>query len=334
MGAAARGAHLGLLRSAMTARVEEPMHPRGRQDTGPKRRPRGAGFSLGDASRAGLLMMALLAASPARAARVDETQEAPQPSTASTPAPGFEAAPSKTATGTPLKTFTGAACSGTRPSGAEGLATTEPPTCSLRGVLLTAAATGPETPPRLTDVPPGSAERDRHLVELNSSRIAMNWMALKVLAGWTLANMAVGTAGYFIADDRAWRSFHQMNALFNVPILGTAIVGALVLAAQDPERLTLKESLRRGVMLERGLLVGVTLDVLAATFGAFLWERGRRIDSGQLTGWGRSLLFQGAALLLFDSTLLLLNARYDARLMMMLAPGLRDGAGVALWMRF
>jgi hypothetical protein len=98
--------------------------------------------------------------------------------------------------------------------------------------------------------------------------------------------------------------------------------------------LTLEESLRRGGRLERGLLVGVTLDVLAASFGAFLWERGQRIDSGQLIGWGRSLLFQGTALLLFDSTLLLLNARYDARLLMMLSPGQRDGAGVAMQMRF
>ena len=171
-------------------------------------------------------------------------------------------------------------------------------------------------------------------MELNASRISMNWTALTVLAGWTLVNMAVGTTGYFIADDRAWRSFHQMNALFNVPILGTAVVGALVLAAQDPERLTLKESLRRGVLLERGLLVGITLDVLAGTFGAFLWERGRRIDSARLTGWGRSLVLQGAVLLLFDSTLFLLNARYDARLLMMLAPDQRDGAGVGLRMSF
>jgi hypothetical protein len=202
--------------------------------------------------------------------------------------------------------------------------------------LLTAASSPSESGSgvRLTDVPAGSLERDRRLVELNTRRIAMNWVALKVLAGWTLANMAVGTVGYFIADDRAWRSFHQMNALFNVPILGTVVVGALVLAAQDPERLTLKESLRRGVMLERGLLVGITLDVLTATFGAFLWERGRRIDSGQLTGWGRSLLLQGAVLLLYDSSLLLLNARYDARLLMMLSPDSREGAGVALRMRF
>lgn len=86
--------------------------------------------------------------------------------------------------------------------------------------------------------------------------------------------------------------------------------------------------------LERGLFVGVTLDVLAAGFGAFLWERGRRIDSGQLTGWGRSLMLQGALILLFDSGLLLRNARYDTRLMLLLSTDARDGAGLAVWMRF
>jgi hypothetical protein len=225
----------------------------------------------------------------------------------------------------------GAVCNGTAPS-ESFFAEPQPRTCGLRGVLLTASRS--DAGVSLTDVPAGSAERDHHLMALNSSRISMNWTALTVLAGWTLANMAVGTTGYFIADDSVWRAFHQMNALFNVPILGTAVVGALVLAAQDPERLTLEESLRRGVLLGRGLLVGVTLDVLVGTFGAFLWERGRRIDSGQLTGWGRSLVLQGAALLLFDSTLFLLNARYDARLMMMLSPGQRDGAGVAMQMSF
>ncbi|HZI08991.1 MAG TPA: hypothetical protein VE153_01305 [Myxococcus sp.] len=236
-----------------------------------------------------------------------------------------------------LKDAQGPAC-GSSASGAGvpglTLGETPPPTCRLRGVLLATSASEPSPGVRLTEVPGGSAERDRLLVALNTERIAMNWLALKVLGAWTLANITVGTVGYFVADERTWRAFHQMNALINVPILGTAVVGALILAAQDPERLTLAESLRRGVMLERGLFVGVTLDVLAATFGAFLWERGRRIDSGQLTGWGRSLVFQGALLLLYDSGLLLLNARYDTRLMMLLSPDARDGAGLAVRMRF
>ncbi|NMO18137.1 hypothetical protein HPC49_50755 [Pyxidicoccus fallax] len=271
-----------------------------------------------------MLLLAVLATLPARAAGggVDEAEASPPPSS-----PGVT-----------LKSSTAPTCDGSTSEDTPVLTFGEaaPRTCRLRSVLLTAPSTESASGSgvRLTDVPAGTLERDRHLVDLNRERIAMNWMALEVLAGWTLANMAVGTAGYFIADDQTWRSFHQMNALFNVPILGTAVVGALVLAAQDPERLTLEESLRRGVMLERGLLVGVTLDVLAATFGAFLWERGRHIDSGQLTGWGRSLVLQGAVLLLYDIGLFLLNARYDARLLMMLSPDSRDGAGVAMRMRF
>lgn len=287
------------------------MHSRGERDgSGWARRPCSVRWVW---SHAGVLVLAVLAALPARAGTADGEQ-----------APGALVAEPRPEV-----------CSGTAPT--PGLTFTEdaPRTCRLRGVLLTGASSpAPGSGVRLTDVPAGTLERDQALMALNRERIAMNWMAIKVLAGWTLANMAVGTAGYFIANDRTWRSFHQMNALFNVPILGTAVVGTLILAAQDTERLNLKESLRRGVMLERGLLVGVTLDVLAAGFGAFLWERGRRIDSGQLTGWGRSLLFQGTALLLFDSTLLLLNARYDARLLMMLSPDPREPTGVAMRMRF
>jgi hypothetical protein len=183
-------------------------------------------------------------------------------------------------------------------------------------------------------VPGGSPEREAFVRELNAQRIGMNWVAVGVLTGWTVLNFAVGTLGWLSAEDATWRAFHQMNVLFNLPILGTAVLSALILSRQDPAELTLRESLRRGVLLERGLLVGIALDLVAAVTGAWLWERGLRKGSERLVGWGRSFLLQGVVLLGFDATVFLLNARYDARLLLQVPSGERDAAGLAMRVRF
>ena len=189
----------------------------------------------------------------------------------------------------------------------------------------------PESAPFL--VPGGSPEHDRFLQQLNTERISMNRAAVWALTGWTVLNLSVGGLGYFTADDPTWRGFHQMNALFNVPVLGMALGSFAVLAAQDPERLDLRESLRRSGLLARGLLVGITLDVASGLLGLSLRERGLRVGSERLVGWGSSLLLQGGFLLLFDTALFALNTRYDARLLPLVDASGR-GAGLALAARF
>ena len=178
-----------------------------------------------------------------------------------------------------------------------------------------------------------SPERERFLQELNARRIEMNRMALWGLTGWTVLNLSVGTVGYFTTSDPTWRGFHQMNALFNVGVLGAALGSFALLAAQDPERLDLRESLRRGGLLARGLLVGITLDVASGLLGLYLRERGLRMGSGRLEGWGYSLMLQGGFLLLFDTSLFVLNSRYDARLLPLVDASGR-GAGLSLAVRF
>jgi hypothetical protein len=202
--------------------------------------------------------------------------------------------------------------------------------------LATPARAAPEAPVTSEDsafrVPGGSPEHERFVRDLNAERIELNRSAVWLLTGWTVLNLTVGTVGYFTAEDPVWRGFHQMNALFNVPVLGAALGSFALLAAQDPERLDLRQSLHRGVMLERGLLVGITLDVASGLLGLSLRERGLRVGSERLEGWGNALLLQGAFLLLFDTSLLVMNLRYEARLLPLVDP-LGRGTGVALVVR-
>jgi hypothetical protein len=189
----------------------------------------------------------------------------------------------------------------------------------------------PQAPPESSafQVPGGSPERERFLRELNAERIELNRTAVWMLTGWTVLNLGVGTVGYFTANDPTWRGFHQMNAVFNVAVLGAALGSFALLAAQEPERLDLRQSLYRGGLLERGLLVGITLDVASGLAGLYLRERGLRVGSERLEGWGNALLLQGAFLLVFDTSLLLLNMRHQARLLPLVDPVGR-GAGLVL----
>lgn len=198
--------------------------------------------------------------------------------------------------------------------------------------LLVQAPAPPPAPEFHT--PGGSPERAAFLRELNTERIHMNWVALGVLTGWSALNIALGGLGWALADDPTWRAFHQMNLLYNLPLLATEVVGAVVLSKQDPEKLDLYETLRRGGILGRALALGIGLNVAAIFTGAWQWERGLRTDSPKHVGWGRSYILQGIFLLGYDITVFLLNTHYDARVLLMVPRDKSDAAGLALTARF
>lgn len=106
-----------------------------------------------------------------------------------------------------------------------------------------------------------------------------------------------------------------MNAVFNVQTLGVASLGKWILAKQDPSRMSLKESVQRGLWLERGLLFGVALDVATIGAGALLWQRGHQRSAAELTGFGQSLLLQGALLLVYDAVFWAVQRSYTGRLL-------------------
>jgi len=140
----------------------------------------------------------------------------------------------------------------------------------------------------------------------------------------------VGTIGWLATAEERQRAFLLGNALISVPVLGTAVVGAVAVDRIDPARLDYRESLRKGLLLERLLGLGIALDVAAAGAGWALWEHGLRVDSRRLVGFGQALVVQGAALLLFDLGVLAANRSYDRRLLELLP----TTNGVAVGLRF
>nr|AYM52770.1 hypothetical protein [Simulacricoccus ruber] len=172
------------------------------------------------------------------------------------------------------------------------------------------------------------------LQALNAERIRANTRAVWGLAGWTSLNLVGSTVGALTAEGRQGRAFHLANAGVSAFTLGAAGMGLLVLRAQEPARMGPHTSLRRGVLLERLLGVGIAMDLAALGAGAFLRERGTGRDVAWMRGAGTALLVQGSLLLLFDAALLLRNAGFNGQLMWMLHAPARGGVGVGLGGQF
>ena len=148
----------------------------------------------------------------------------------------------------------------------------------------------------------------------NQERALRTQRAMGVLFGWSLLNMGVGTAGYFLTDGPE-RYFHQMNAGWNVVNAAIAAMGWRNARRESAADFGLRETIEEAYFLERVLLLNIGLNVGYMATGAYLRERGLRLDDERLQGWGPSLLVQGGFLLLFDSTLFALQRRGTSQIM-------------------
>jgi len=151
------------------------------------------------------------------------------------------------------------------------------------------------------------------LTTFNQQRIDLNTKGMYILSGWAISNIAVGSIGYFKSSGST-KYVHQMNVgwnLINLAIAG----GALYQYGQaDPTTFSLAQSLNEAQSIEQILLLNIGLNVGYMATGGFLWERGLRKSKDRFIGYGQSLIIQGGFLLLFDSTLYLLNQTNNEKL--------------------
>ncbi|OAQ39836.1 hypothetical protein A5893_09705 [Pedobacter psychrophilus] len=136
--------------------------------------------------------------------------------------------------------------------------------------------------------------------DVNHQRNEINLTGMKILGGWALANMAVGSIAYFKTSGKN-KYFHQMNVFWNVANLGLATAGYFGAKADLNQQLNLARSVHDQHKIEKILLLNAGLDVGYMATGLFLNERGKNKSSDRLKGYGNSLILQGAFLLIFDS---------------------------------
>lgn len=138
--------------------------------------------------------------------------------------------------------------------------------------------------------------------EINHKRININTTGMKVLGGWALANVTVGSIAYFNSSGKD-KYFNQMNVMWNMVNLGLATAGYFGAKATINKQLSLAESINEQQKIEKTLLLNTGLDVGYIATGFFLNERGKNKSSDRLQGYGQSLILQGTFLLIFDGTM-------------------------------
>lgn len=143
------------------------------------------------------------------------------------------------------------------------------------------------------------------LDSLNQSRNKTNKTGMLVLGSWAVANIAVGSLAYGKANGST-KYLHQMNIFWNIVNLGIASAGYF---GKEDTGGGLASSLFAQQKIEKILLVNAALDVAYMAGGLYLRERGLRKSSDRLTGYGKSILIQGAFLLVFDGTMYTLHRK-------------------------
>ncbi len=243
------------------------------------------------------------------AASEGPAQEAPPPDVAVEEAASTEAPPPDEGAQ--------AAPSSASPMPAEGGAAAPPTPRAVPRVMATVPTWTP---------PPLSSELQAAMLARNTFRRRTEIGAMSTLLVWTTANLGVGTAGFFLADNPQWKAFHRMSIGWNVINAAIGIPGLIHALRSDPASMDLRDTLRADRRLQTTFAFNTGLDVGWVMTGAFLWERGLRQDIPELIGAGQSMVMQGAFLLALDTTMLILHGTGAKRFL--LSPVLGPQLGV------
>lgn len=135
----------------------------------------------------------------------------------------------------------------------------------------------------------------------NQQRLDKNKQAMYVLGGWAVGNMAVGAIGMARTSGEK-RAFHQMNLGWNLVNLGLAASGIWNASHADATALDTWHSWKAHENTQRLFLFNAGLDAGYIMTGFWMQERGKNATqhTDRWTGFGKSLVLQGAFLMVFD----------------------------------
>ena len=152
-----------------------------------------------------------------------------------------------------------------------------------------------------------------NLNKINDQRLQLNRSGMKVLGGWAAGNIITGGIGMTQSTGNV-RYFHQFNLAWNT--VNLAIAGLGYFSSQTARSdLGFAETIREYQTFENILLVNAGIDVGYIATGAYLRERGLRKESDRLTGYGQSLILQGAFLFTFDLIMFIASRKQSSDLL-------------------
>ncbi len=131
---------------------------------------------------------------------------------------------------------------------------------------------------------------DRYHQNKTNMTILAAWAGVNIIQGSISATNATGSGPHFF----------RMNAYWNLVNLGIASIGLIQLRKEMNRKYSLTQNHLAQQKLEKILLLNSGLDLAYIATGLFLKENGNRTGNLRNTGFGNSLLLQGAFLLVFD----------------------------------
>ena len=155
-----------------------------------------------------------------------------------------------------------------------------------------------------------------NLTAFNKERERINRTGIKVLAGYSAANITYGSIAAGQANGSN-KYFHEMNAIWNGITLG--ITGIGFFTAKKEGILSFNESLKKQHNIEKLFLFNAGLDIAYIAGGAYLKERSKTTTKNplRLKGYGESVMLQGGVLLLFDGVMYAIHNRHGKSLQKM-----------------
>lgn len=142
----------------------------------------------------------------------------------------------------------------------------------------------------------------------------VNNRGMLVLGGWAATNWATGVYGNLNAAGEA-KYFHQMNWMWNTVNASLVAISVISNRKLPAEGHTTQSVMNRAEKYQKVFLINAGLDMMYMGAGSALIARSRRgIErADQFSGYGKSLIMQGAFLMLFDLGMFAVNRNQEHR---------------------
>jgi len=169
-------------------------------------------------------------------------------------------------------------------------------------------------------VPPAKGEIPQfNLARYNIDFNRIQRTGMIVLGSWAVTNFAGNGLPYlFMAEEPLSgevRNFMLMNIGWNLINAALAGAGYFSCCIEKPGEISLAKTVKRQYVAEKTFLFNAGLDFGYMAFGLFLTELAEsNANAEMLTGFGYSLITQGAALFVFDVTMQVIHARHRRKL--------------------
>lgn len=146
-------------------------------------------------------------------------------------------------------------------------------------------------------------------------RMVIDVRGNNIRAAWSIASVASGGIGYYTAGSDEWKSFHEMNAIVGVVNGGIAAYGMLRTRQQLLQAFDMKRAWHNYQADKKVIYVNIGLDLGCMITGAYLLNRAQNYvpNKDVNLGLGRSLILQGAFLVILDNVMLVSHNKNSGR---------------------